>query len=139
MGQVSKDILDPKTATMWWAGKHMSRNEKLEKYVGRNEKTKIVVKLTKVWIVTPNLLQNYAIYPVAKIFLFIFSCRVFFNFLLQNEITSPIPHWCIYYIAVDSILFVSKSVFVFSYAFSYRRVGVPPYGNHRWIAKLRKI
>lgn len=44
----SKELFDPETATLWWAGKELSRNEKLKKFIGTNEKTKIVAKLQKV-------------------------------------------------------------------------------------------
>eukprot|EP00898_Chlorokybus_atmophyticus_P001454 jgi/Chlat1/2309/Chrsp17S00168 len=39
--------MDEETATLWWAGKQMLRENKLSDYVGKNEKTKIVVKLQK--------------------------------------------------------------------------------------------
>eukprot|EP01028_Stygiella_incarcerata_P007103 TRINITY_DN2900_c0_g1_i1.p1 TRINITY_DN2900_c0_g1~~TRINITY_DN2900_c0_g1_i1.p1 ORF type:complete len:286 (+),score=81.00 TRINITY_DN2900_c0_g1_i1:166-1023(+) len=45
--QDSLDILDPETAAMWWAGKRLLSEDKLMKYVGKNEKTKIIVKLQK--------------------------------------------------------------------------------------------
>ncbi len=32
---------------MWWAGKELLRDKALNFYTGKNEKTKIVVKLTK--------------------------------------------------------------------------------------------
>lgn len=32
---------------MWWAGKELLREKLLNSYTGKNEKTKIVVKLTK--------------------------------------------------------------------------------------------
>eukprot|EP00658_Telonema_sp_P-2_P053236 TRINITY_DN41705_c0_g1_i4.p2 TRINITY_DN41705_c0_g1~~TRINITY_DN41705_c0_g1_i4.p2 ORF type:complete len:107 (+),score=34.80 TRINITY_DN41705_c0_g1_i4:277-597(+) len=34
------------TATMWWSSKPMARDAELNKYTGKNEKTKIIVKLT---------------------------------------------------------------------------------------------
>ena len=40
-------LLDRDTALAWWAGKCLGRREKLSFYLGRNEKTRIVVKLTK--------------------------------------------------------------------------------------------
>ena len=40
------DILD-ETAQLWWAGKQMLPGNKLSVHVGRNEKTKVVAKLTK--------------------------------------------------------------------------------------------
>jgi hypothetical protein len=32
---------------MWWAGKELLREKLLNSYTGKNEKTKIVVKLTR--------------------------------------------------------------------------------------------
>jgi len=32
---------------MWWAGKELQREKQLNFYTGKNEKTKIIVKLTK--------------------------------------------------------------------------------------------
>ena len=32
---------------MWWAGKELIREKPLNSYTGKNEKTKIIVKLTK--------------------------------------------------------------------------------------------
>eukprot|EP01017_Pseudomicrothorax_dubius_P049280 TRINITY_DN9143_c0_g1_i1.p1 TRINITY_DN9143_c0_g1~~TRINITY_DN9143_c0_g1_i1.p1 ORF type:complete len:306 (-),score=58.42 TRINITY_DN9143_c0_g1_i1:22-891(-) len=39
------DWHDPKTATLWFASKELSRNKLLSDYVGKNEKVTIVVKL----------------------------------------------------------------------------------------------
>ncbi len=39
--------MDPKDSSMWWAGKELLRDKLLNSYTGKNEKTKIVVKLTK--------------------------------------------------------------------------------------------
>merc|ERR1712046_167788 len=44
MGQ---DILDPDVTVMWWASKVLDRAKTLQDFVGRNDKTKIVVQLTK--------------------------------------------------------------------------------------------
>lgn len=41
------DYLDPKDSTMWWAGKQFRPEKKLSDYSGKNEKTKIIVKITK--------------------------------------------------------------------------------------------
>jgi hypothetical protein len=41
--------MDPATATLWFAGKNMERDQKLEKYSGRNDKTTIKAKLAKVY------------------------------------------------------------------------------------------
>ena len=45
--QDGKEVLDPKTSTLWWAGKELKKDKKLSDYLGRNEKTKIIAKLQK--------------------------------------------------------------------------------------------
>jgi hypothetical protein len=42
---ISAELLDPDTATLWWAGKEFDRAQTVGDRVGRNEKTKIVGKL----------------------------------------------------------------------------------------------
>ena len=44
----AKEILDPATATLWFASKEIVRGKKLSDFVGRNEKTKVIAKLQKV-------------------------------------------------------------------------------------------
>mmetsp|Transcript_43179 Transcript_43179/g.111954 ORF Transcript_43179/g.111954 Transcript_43179/m.111954 type:complete len:217 (+) Transcript_43179:572-1222(+) len=46
-GAPSQEILDIESTTMWWAGKEILREQKMGDRVGKNEKTKIVVKLQK--------------------------------------------------------------------------------------------
>jgi hypothetical protein len=41
----TEDILKG-TTVMWWTGKALAKDEPLSKYTGKNEKTKITVKLT---------------------------------------------------------------------------------------------
>lgn len=41
------DYLDPKESTLWAVGKEYHRGKPLNHYIGKNEKTKIIVKLTK--------------------------------------------------------------------------------------------
>lgn len=43
----SRDVLDPDSAELWWAGKEFLRDQTVGDRVGRNEKTKIVGKLQK--------------------------------------------------------------------------------------------
>lgn len=44
----AKEVLDPATAQMWWAGKQMLREgQVLSDYIGKNEKTKLIVKLQR--------------------------------------------------------------------------------------------
>lgn len=38
---------DPAATTMWWAGKELQVGEVLGKFIGRNEKTKVLVKLQR--------------------------------------------------------------------------------------------
>jgi len=42
-----QDIMDPDSTIMWWASKQLDRSKTLQDFVGRNDKTKIVVQLTK--------------------------------------------------------------------------------------------
>ena len=42
-----QEAIDPETATLWWAGKEFFRDQLVRDRVGKNEKTKIMVKLTK--------------------------------------------------------------------------------------------
>ena len=59
--KASKDIVDPATASIWWAGKELQRDKKLGDYVGKNDKTKIIAKLQKVKLPEPrkSLLSNF--------------------------------------------------------------------------------
>lgn len=42
-----QDIMNEETTVMWWASKMLDRSKTLQDFVGRNDKTKIVVQLTK--------------------------------------------------------------------------------------------
>jgi hypothetical protein len=44
--QFAAEEMDPATAQLWFAGKQMLPEKQLKDYVGRHEKTKVVVKLT---------------------------------------------------------------------------------------------
>ena len=46
--QASKDVFNPNEANLWWAGKEMLKGKTLADYVGKNDKTKIIVKMQKV-------------------------------------------------------------------------------------------
>ena len=46
--QASLEVIDIDQASMWWAGKELLPHKKLGDFTGKNEKTKIVAKLTKV-------------------------------------------------------------------------------------------
>ncbi len=41
-----RQVVDPAEATLWFANKEMKREEALSKYLGKNEKTKVIVKLS---------------------------------------------------------------------------------------------
>ncbi|XP_061106375.1 cilia- and flagella-associated protein 298 isoform X1 [Conger conger] len=45
--QASLQVILPEEAQLWWAAKELQRGKKLQDYVGKNEKTKIVVKIHK--------------------------------------------------------------------------------------------
>ncbi|CAH8583514.1 unnamed protein product [Dicrocoelium dendriticum] len=45
--QASQEVIPVENATIWFSGKEMLRGKVLSDYVGRNEKTKIVAKLSK--------------------------------------------------------------------------------------------
>ncbi|XP_005993660.1 cilia- and flagella-associated protein 298 [Latimeria chalumnae] len=40
-------VIEDSEAQLWWAGKEMQRTNKLSNYLGKNEKTKIIVKIQK--------------------------------------------------------------------------------------------
>ncbi|KAM3936447.1 cilia- and flagella-associated protein 298 [Leptodactylus fuscus] len=45
--QAGKLVIEEAQAQLWWAGKELLRKQKLGDYVGKNEKTKIIVKIQK--------------------------------------------------------------------------------------------
>jgi len=45
--QASKEVLDETNTSIWWASKEMTNDKKLKDFIGKNEKTKIIVKLQK--------------------------------------------------------------------------------------------
>lgn len=46
--QASLQVIPEKNAQLWWAGKELHWDKKLQDYIGKNEKTKIIVKIQKV-------------------------------------------------------------------------------------------
>lgn len=46
--QASKEILVENATDIWWASKRLEINKTLSDYVGKNEKSKLIVKLQKV-------------------------------------------------------------------------------------------
>ncbi|XP_015585733.1 UPF0769 protein C21orf59 homolog [Cephus cinctus] len=45
--QASLEVMDVQTAQLWFSGKEMLREKKLKDFLGRNEKSKVIVKLHK--------------------------------------------------------------------------------------------
>nr|XP_042896320.1 cilia- and flagella-associated protein 298 [Parasteatoda tepidariorum] len=45
--QASKEVLIDNKAEIWWANKNLDKDKILSDYVGKNEKSKLVVKLQK--------------------------------------------------------------------------------------------
>ncbi|XP_010865503.1 cilia- and flagella-associated protein 298 isoform X2 [Esox lucius] len=45
--QASLQVIPAEEAQLWWAAKEMQRGKKLQDYIGKNDKTKIVVKIQK--------------------------------------------------------------------------------------------
>merc|ERR1719277_2378331 len=46
-GAATLEVLDPEQISLWCFSKELQRDQLLSKYVGKNEKTKVVVKLQK--------------------------------------------------------------------------------------------
>lgn len=46
--QASLQVITEEECQLWWAAKEMQRGKKMQDYIGRNEKTKLVVKIQKV-------------------------------------------------------------------------------------------
>ncbi|XP_078512353.1 cilia- and flagella-associated protein 298 isoform X3 [Lissotriton helveticus] len=45
--QAAQQVIEDSEAQLWWAGKELLRKQKLKDFVGKNEKTKIIVKIQK--------------------------------------------------------------------------------------------
>ncbi|XP_019727927.1 cilia- and flagella-associated protein 298 [Hippocampus comes] len=45
--QASLQVLEESECQLWWAAKEMQRGKKLQDYIGKNDKTKLVVKIQK--------------------------------------------------------------------------------------------
>jgi hypothetical protein len=41
-------VIAEEQAQLWWAGKELTRDKTLGDFIGRNEKTKVIVKIQKV-------------------------------------------------------------------------------------------
>jgi hypothetical protein len=47
-------VLDPQTTDLWFAGKKLERGKLMQDYLGKNEKTKAVVKLQEAGGLKPS-------------------------------------------------------------------------------------
>lgn len=52
--QAGLSVIEESEAQLWWAAKELRRTKKLSDYVGKNEKTKIIVKIQQVSIFAFN-------------------------------------------------------------------------------------
>ena len=68
--QHAKDVFDPEAMSVWWAGKELANEKCLLDYVGRNEKTKIVVKIQKVLYIYAVRMKFLAIDLVVVVWVF---------------------------------------------------------------------
>lgn len=60
--QASLQVIPEKEAQLWWAGKELRRDKKLQDYIGKNEKTKLVVKIQKVSVLLgPDYYVRYVL------------------------------------------------------------------------------
>lgn len=57
LSQAGLEVIAETEAQLWWAAKELKRTNKLSDYVGKNEKTKIIVKIQKVS--TIKVLKEY--------------------------------------------------------------------------------
>lgn len=48
--QAALEVIEEPEAQLWWAAKELKRTNQLSDYVGKNEKTKIIIKIQKVSI-----------------------------------------------------------------------------------------
>ena len=55
-------VMEESVAQLWWAGKELARGKKLQDYIGKNEKTKIIAKLQKVCRFFATLLYSAGTY-----------------------------------------------------------------------------
>lgn len=64
---------------LWWASKELQRGKKLQDYVGKNEKTKLVVKMQKVGFFVHLTMFYWLFYFYFSVFLDHFiSCCFFY-------------------------------------------------------------
>lgn len=71
--QASLQVITEDECQLWWAAKEMQRGKKLQDYIGKNEKTKLVVKIQKVRAISANLESMFVVYDAVYLF-FLFFC-----------------------------------------------------------------
>lgn len=107
--QASLQLMPEDECQLWWASKELQRGKKLQDYVGKNEKTKLVVKMQKV---------RYFVHSIMFYCLFYFSFSVFldhFICILYPTFTK-LPH-LIDRTAGSLFLFKYKAFFTLQYYF----------------------
>ena len=52
------EIIPSDEASMWFSGKEMVFGKKLSDYLGKNEKSKVIVKIQKVFIKKMRIISN---------------------------------------------------------------------------------
>jgi len=52
------EIIPSDEASMWFSGKEMVLGKKLSDYLGKNEKSKVIVKIQKVFIKKMRIISN---------------------------------------------------------------------------------
>lgn len=56
--QAGLEVIEESEVQLWWAGKELKETKLLSDYVGRNEKTTIIVKIQKV-----SITSRFLCYP----------------------------------------------------------------------------
>lgn len=49
--KASKEVFELENTTLWWASKELITDKKLMDFIGKNEKTKIIIKMQRVGII----------------------------------------------------------------------------------------
>lgn len=71
--QASLQVITEDECQLWWAAKEMQRGKKLQDYVGKNEKTKLVVKIQKVRAIPAKLTSSIFV----LLYVFVINCFPF--------------------------------------------------------------
>ena len=54
--QASKEVIGHEEATLWWAGKELVKTKLLSDFVGKNDKTKIIAKIQRVFFLKKEII-----------------------------------------------------------------------------------